>query len=148
MRNLKFKWNLRQMVRYLNHKYPEVGPYCPFFAVQVVLFAAACLENTDVCYLSVFTGCRKDFVQAIAQNMLNNKLWLDGKYDCSRWYRSGEVTSDDRFCDETNAAAASGRFPCSRIEDSVDAYLFSPNKKTHLLWESLILRDERTGPQQ
>jgi len=47
----------------------QVGPDCPFFALQVVRFAAAVLQNTGVGDLSEFTGCSKEFVDAVAWNM-------------------------------------------------------------------------------
>ena len=32
--NSKIKWNLKRVVKYLDQTYPQVGPDCPFFALQ------------------------------------------------------------------------------------------------------------------
>jgi len=135
--NSRMKWNLQRVVKYLDQTYPQVGPECPFFALQVVLFAAAVLQNTDVGDLSEFTGCSKDFVVAVARNMRNNNLWVDGKYDCSQWYRNGEITDHYRFCEETQAAEGSLWF--SSLEENATVDPFSAGNVTcHPLWESLI----------
>jgi hypothetical protein len=136
--NSKIKWNLKRVVKYLDQTYPQVGPDCPFFALQVVLFAAAALQNTNVGDLSEFTGCSKDFVVAVARNMRNNNLWVDGKYDCSQWYRNGEITDHYRFCEETQAAQGTLWFSPSEENDTVDPFSFARNATCHLLWESLI----------
>jgi hypothetical protein len=141
--NSRIKWNLKLVVKYLDQTYPQVGPDCPFFALQVVLFAAAVLQNTDAGDLSAFTGCSKDFVVAVARNMRNNNLWVDGKYDCSHWYRNGEIADHHRFCEETQAAEGSLWFASSAENDTVDPFSFAGNETYHLLWESLICGMEK-----
>lgn len=138
MRDSRLGWNLRRVVKYLDRIYPHIGVHCPYFALEVVLFSAAVLQNTDVDALSQFTGCPRDFVEAIAWNMENNNLWVDRKYDCSRWLSDGQITDDDRFCDEAQAAEGSLWFPTAKTEGSVDPLSSGPGRDCHLLWESLV----------
>ncbi len=138
MRDSRLGWNLRRVVKYLDRIYPDIGVDCPYFALEVVLFSAAVLQNTDTDALSHFTGCSRDFVGAIGWNMENNKLWADGKYDCSKWFSKGQITDDYRFCEEANAAEGSLWFPSAKTEGSVHPLSSGPGRDCHLLWESLV----------
>ncbi len=97
MKDGKSKYALRKIVGYLDDIYPDMGTDCPFFAIQVVVLSAAVLQKVAVRHLSDFTGCTRNFVEAIAQNMQNNGLWVGGRYDCSKWLVNGIITDDDRF---------------------------------------------------
>ena len=125
-------------MKYLDRIYPDIGIHCPYFALEVVLFSAAVLQNTDTDALSQFTGCSRGFVEAIGWNMENNNLWADGKYDCSKWFSNGRITDDDRLCYVANAAEGSFWFPSAKTERSVDPLSSGPDKHCHLLWESLV----------
>ena len=57
----------------------------PMTAVGVVMLSAALVGTTKVKELARFTGYSRHFVSAIVINMQNNKLWIDGLYDCSSW---------------------------------------------------------------
>jgi hypothetical protein len=138
MRESRLGWNLRRVVKTLDRIYPDIGVDCPYFALEVVLFSAAVLQNTDVDTLSQFTGCSREFVEAIGWNMENNNLWADGKYDCSKWLSYGNITDDDRFCEEANAAEGSLWFPSAKTEGSADPLSSGPDKDCQLLWESLV----------
>jgi hypothetical protein len=147
MTDSRLGWNLRRIVKYLDRIYPDIGVDCPYFAFEVVLFSAAVLQNTDTDALSQFTGCYRDFVEAIAWNMENNNLWVEGKYDCSKWLSNGRITDDDRFCEEANAAEGSFWFPSARAEGSVHALSSWPGRDCHLFWESLVC-DRNLQPKQ
>jgi hypothetical protein len=64
---------------------PEDDGAHPMTAAGVVLLAAAALGTTAVDVLVRFTNYGSAFVSAIANNMQQNRLWVDGKYDCSTW---------------------------------------------------------------
>jgi len=127
MRDSKSKCALRKIVGYLDDIYPDLGTDCPFFAIQVVVLSAAVLQKVAVRYLSDFTGCTYNLVDAITQNMQNNALWVGGKYDCSNWLVNGIITDDDRFCEETMAAEGSFWFPGADMTKTADI--------SHFLWE-------------
>ena len=57
----------------------------PMTAVGIVLLSAALLGTIDARELMAFTRYSRQFVSAIALNMLNNRLWADGGYDHSSW---------------------------------------------------------------
>jgi hypothetical protein len=89
MKSSESKCALRGIVKYLDDTYPDMGTDSPFVAVAVVVFSAGTPQKTTVRDLSDFTGCTRNFVDAIAQNMQNNALWVGGKYDCSNWLVDG-----------------------------------------------------------
>jgi hypothetical protein len=138
VRESRLDWNLRRVVKYLDRIYPHIGVHCPYFALEVVLFSAAVLQNTDTDALSLFTRCPRDFVKDISLNMENNNLWADGKYDCSKWFSNGQIIDDDRFCEEATAAEGSFWFPAAKTEGSVDPLSSGPGRPCHLLWEGLV----------
>ncbi len=138
MKDGKSKCALRTIVRFLDDTYPEIGTDCPFFAIQVVVLSAAVLQKIAVRHLSDFTGCTRNFVEAIAQNMQNNGLWVGGKYDCAIWLVNGIITDDDRFCEETMAGEGSFWFPCADTSKTADIYRFLWEQECVWLWNSLI----------
>jgi hypothetical protein len=142
MHNRRSQWNLTKVVQYLDRTYPDLGIECPLFAVHVVIFSSAVLQNTDVDYLSQFTGCTRNLVDAIARNMRNNGLWVDGKYDCSRWLANGVIIDQDRFCDETQAGEGGFLFPSAKETQTADLYPFWCEQDCPSLWESLICGTE------
>jgi len=58
----------------------------PEIAIGVVLISAIVLGTTDPAKLAQYTHYSGRFVRAIAANMENSRLWVNGKYDCSGWY--------------------------------------------------------------
>jgi hypothetical protein len=89
--------------KFLDDRYPDGGTDGPMFAVMVVLFSAAFLRITSVDALCLFTDYRRDFVNAIAVNMINNGLWEGGHYKASGWLRDGDF-NDDEFWDQVEIA--------------------------------------------
>jgi hypothetical protein len=57
----------------------------PMTAVGIVLLSAALLQIDRPRSLMSFTGYSFQFVSAIVLNMLNNRLWTNGRYDHSSW---------------------------------------------------------------
>jgi len=57
----------------------------PMTAVGIVLLTATLTGTIDERALMGFTGYSRQFVSAIALNMLNNRLWSDNGYDHSNW---------------------------------------------------------------
>jgi hypothetical protein len=55
----------------------------PMTAVGIVLLGAALLQIDSPRSLMSFTGYSFQFVSAIVLNMLNNRLWTNGRYDHS-----------------------------------------------------------------
>jgi hypothetical protein len=97
------KTSLSVIREFLDDRYPDGGTDGPVFAVMVVLFSAAFLRITSVDALCLFTGYRREFVNAIAANMINNDLWEGGRYKASDWLRDGDF-NDDEFWDQVEAA--------------------------------------------
>src|SRR5579862_3146475 len=48
MKRSESKCALRNIVKYLDDTYPDMGTDCPFFAVAVVVFSAGALQTTSV----------------------------------------------------------------------------------------------------
>src|SRR3954464_7996596 len=71
------------VTRFLDTAFPGVGVECPNFPVMVVLFSAARLRTANVGALCDFTGYGREYVEAIAENMANNRLWQGDKYIAS-----------------------------------------------------------------
>lgn len=67
----------------------------PMTAVGIVLLSAAFLGTTAGSQLMAFTGYSGPFASAIALNMLNNRLWIDGRYDldCGMLWMSNADTA-------------------------------------------------------
>ena len=85
-----------------NTRFPDVNDppedEHPMTAVGIVLISAIILGTTDIARLAKFTGYSENFISAIAFNMIQNKLWVQGMYDhsqCSRWYAPDGVISDE-----------------------------------------------------
>jgi len=67
----------------------------PMTAVGIVLLSAAFLGTTAGRRLMAFTGYSGQFVSAIAFNMLNNRLWIDGRYEHSSWWlKNGTIGAE------------------------------------------------------
>jgi hypothetical protein len=58
----------------------------PITAVGLVLLSGALIGTTKAGELVRVTGYSPRFISAIETNMQNNKLWIDGLYDCSNWF--------------------------------------------------------------
>jgi len=67
-----------------NLKYPDANDppehEHPMVAVGIVLLSSAILGTANIEKLVKFTGYSRPFISAIAFNMENNKLWVDGQY--------------------------------------------------------------------
>jgi len=61
-----------------------------------------------------------------------------GQYNCSKWYRNGEIIDHNRFCEETQAAEGSFWFSSSEDNNTVDPSSFARNTTCHSLWKALI----------
>jgi len=67
----------------------------PMTAVGIVLLSAAFLGTTAGRRLMAFTGYSGQFVSAIAFNMRNNRLWIDGRYEHSSWWlKNGTIGAE------------------------------------------------------
>src|SRR3974377_2065228 len=115
----EMKSALTVIKKFLDDRYPDGGTHDPMFGVMVVLFSAALLHITNVDALSKFTGYEREFVDAIACNMINNGLWGEDQYKASEWLREGNLNDQD-FWNQIEAA-------CGWLWYSVDA---SHNGKT------------------
>ena len=103
--------HIRSVVRALDPD-SEVSPPGrtdhPIDAVQVVLLSAAILETIDVVRLASFTRYSREFVSAIALNMKNNHLWIDGHYRCSEWFHVEDgIVNHAMFCEHNDIACGS-----------------------------------------
>lgn len=65
----------------------------PMTAAGVVLLTAALLETIDPRRLREFTGYPSEFISAIHSNMLNNHLWVEGRYGMS-WLSVGGIDAE------------------------------------------------------
>jgi len=88
---------------FIDRTFPEVGKDCPHFPVMVVLFSAAFLRSTNIEILCDFAGYRREYLEAIAANMSNNKLWVGDEYPASGWLRDGRLDQDE-FAQQVEAA--------------------------------------------
>jgi hypothetical protein len=77
------------VMRFLDKTFPEVGVDCPNFPVMVLLFSAALLRTANLEVLCRFTGYGREYLEAIAENMANNRLWQGDEYIGSGWLRDG-----------------------------------------------------------
>jgi hypothetical protein len=60
------------------------------------LLSAAFLGTIAGSELTAFTGYSGPFVSAIARNMLNNRLWINGRYDHSSWLlKNGTIAAEE-----------------------------------------------------
>jgi len=76
----------------------------PMTAAGMVLLSAAFLASTDRQKLVTFTRYSWQFISAIAFNMENNRLWFNGTYDDSTWFRSNGDMDRERFWDHVEIA--------------------------------------------
>src|SRR6266550_7777465 len=117
--------DLRPIMQFL---YPEVederdddDPYeHPMTAVGIVLLSAAVMGTTKAKQLILFTGYSRSFISAILINMQNNKLWLDGKYDCSPWISADGTIDKTEFWDHIEIACGSLWLPVGDTSISMD----------------------------
>lgn len=89
--------------RFLDKSFPEVGTDCPNFPVMVVLFSAAFLRTANLDRLRDFVGYRSEYLEAIAANMSNNKLWAGDRYPASGWLGDSEL-DENEFAQQVEAA--------------------------------------------
>ena len=79
----------------------------PMTPVGLVLLSAAVVGTTKARDLVLLTGYSRPFISAIIVNMQNNKLWIDGLYDCSEWLSSDGTIDKARFWDHIEIACGS-----------------------------------------
>jgi hypothetical protein len=91
-----------------NIKYPDVDDSPdsehPMTAVGIVLLSSAILGTGDIEKLIRFTGDTREFVSAIAFNMQNNNLWVNGQFEESQyrtWFAPDGTIHDDKEFWET-----------------------------------------------
>jgi hypothetical protein len=94
---------LEIVIRFLDRTFPDVGVNCPNFPVMVVLFSAARLRTANIGALCEFTRYAREYVEAIAENMANNRLWQGDEYIASGWLRDG-CLDEDEFGRQIDAA--------------------------------------------
>ena len=122
-----------------NFRYPEANdpPQTehPMTAVGIVLISAIILGTTEISRLVKFTGYSENFISAIAFNMTQSKLWVNGRYDesqFSEWFSPDGIISDDvQFWDHIEIACGNMR------RSGVETEPFDPCE---------IYRDEREHP--
>ena len=68
----------------------------PMTAIGVVLISSIVLGTTEVSRLAEFTKYSQAFIQVIAVNMENSRLWKDGKYDCAGWSSGNLLPRDEK----------------------------------------------------
>ncbi len=83
----------------------------PMTQVGLVLYSAAMLGSADARTLWKFTGYSGALISAVAFNMQLNRLWVDGRYDCSAWFDGDQIVSDEEFWDHVGAACGELWFP-------------------------------------
>jgi hypothetical protein len=123
----------------LNSRYPDVNDppetEDPMIAVGIVLISAIILGTTDISGLVKFTGYSENFISAIASNMTQNKLWVNGGYDesqFSKWFSfDGVISNDLAFWRHIEMACGIVRIP------GFETVSFDPCE---------IYRDEREHP--
>lgn len=112
----------------LHQRYPDVEDdrlyrHCehPMTAAGIVLLSAAITGMTDVGKLVLFTGYSRRFISAVALNMENNQLWVDGKYAASSWLSPHGTIDDDDFWDHIEVACGNLWMPEGATEIRSDA---------------------------
>jgi hypothetical protein len=95
--------SLEVLKRFLDKTFPEVGRDCPNFPVMVVLFSAAMMRNANSAFLERFTKYRREFIDAISANMVNNGLWKDDRYPACGWLEEGHL-DEEEFAQQVDAA--------------------------------------------
>ena len=93
-----------EVKEFIDITFPEVGTECPNFPVMVVLFSAALLGNASPSFLEEFTGYRREFIEAIAANMVNNGLWENDLYPGASWLSGGWIVNEQEFGEQVDAA--------------------------------------------
>lgn len=111
-----------------NLKYPD--PDDPpdhehvMVAVGIVLLSSAILGTASVEKLVKFTGYSRNFISAIAFNMENNKLWVDGEYREDQYWRwfspDGFIDDDKEFWEHIGIACGTIWKPDAHSDDSQD----------------------------
>jgi hypothetical protein len=83
----------------------------PMTAAGIVLLCAAFRMSTDIDELAELTGYSIDFVLAIAFNMENNKLWVNGEYSSPQWWLGDGCIDEEEFWQHIDAACGDLWFP-------------------------------------
>lgn len=95
---------LKDLQPFLQAMYPDVEDgrdddedyEHPMTAVGLTLMSVAIIGTTDAGKLTLFTGYSRLFISAITLNMQNNQLWIDGRYDASKWLSSdGTIDAEE-----------------------------------------------------
>jgi hypothetical protein len=122
----RFKF-VEDIRRKFNLKYPDPedqpGHEHPMDAVGIVLLSSAILGTANVEKLVKFTGYSSTFISAIAFNMENNKLWVDGEYreeQYWRWFSPDGSVEDQEFWENIGIACGEVWVPEAHSEDSMD----------------------------
>ena len=76
----------------------------PMTAVGIVLLSAALMKSNNPRALMSFTGYSFQFVSAIVLNMLNNRLWTNGRYDSSGWLLQGGTIETEELWEHIEIA--------------------------------------------
>jgi len=92
----------------------------PMTAVGIVLLCAAYRRSTDIDELAQLTGYSIDFVLAIAFNMENNKLWVNGEYSSPKWWLGNGCIDGEEFWQHIDAACGDLWFPEGDTSVSAD----------------------------
>ena len=64
------------------------------------------IENANVATLCAFTGYGRAYIEAIAENMVNNQLWKGDQYTASGWLW-GACLDEDEFGQQIEAGLGS-----------------------------------------
>jgi hypothetical protein len=98
------KTSVDDIKEFMDITFPEVGQENPNFPVMVVLFSAALLRNASPACLQEFTGYRREFIDALAANMVNDGLWENDLYPAASWLRGSQIVDEDEFGMQVEAA--------------------------------------------
>jgi hypothetical protein len=128
-----------------NLKYPDANDppehEHPMVAVGIVLLSSAILGTANIEKLVKFTGYSRPFISAIAFNMENNKLWVDGQYgedQYGRWFSpDGSIDDDNEFWENIGIACGTAWEPEAHSDASLD-----PCK---IYWDELPPQDPTKG---
>jgi len=92
----------------------------PMTAVGIVLLTATLTGTIDERALMGFTGYSRQFVSAIALNMLNNRLWSDNGYDHSNWLLDDGTIDTEKLWEHIDLACGSLWLPNAHTGGSTD----------------------------
>jgi hypothetical protein len=124
------KTSVDDIKEFIDVTFPLVELENPNFPVMVVLFSAALLRNASPAFLQEFTGYRREFIDALAANMVNNGLWENDLYPTASWLRGSWIVDEDEFGMQVEAAI--GYLWYSEVatnRPTIDVLSIDPNPK-------------------